>query len=124
MTSLVGELVRKIVLQIFFTWMGKLRPQREVACPDLHTTVKVELRIFPSLQGPEINSDISMPTVGVLDLYYPLSMPELTFSFLEWKTEVSHAPSSQTLYSVHRHLKERIMAKQLHVCDVLPASVF
>lgn len=65
-----------------------------------------------------------MPTVGVLDLYYPLSMPELTFSFLEWKTEVSHAPSSQTLYSVHRHLNEKTTAKRLHVCDVLPASVF
>lgn len=82
-----------------------------MACPDLHTKVKIERRVLPSLQGPEVNSDISMPTLGVLELYYPLSMLELTFSFLEWKMEVSHVPSSQTLYSVHRHLNEKIMAK-------------
>lgn len=102
--------------------MGKLRPQREVACPDLHTKVKVELRVLPSLQGPEVNSGISMPTLGVLELYYPLSMLGLTFPSLERKTEVSHVPSSQTLYSVH--LNEKIMAKRLHVRGVLPVSVF
>lgn len=104
--------------------MGKLRPQREVACLDLHTKVKVELRVLPSLQGPEVNSDISMATVGVLELFYPLSMLGLTFPFLEWKTEVSLVPSSQTLYSVHRHLNEKIMAKRLLVCDVFLVSVF
>lgn len=126
MTSLVVELDRKMVLQIFFffTWMGKLEPQREVACPDLHTKVKVELRVLPSLQCPQVNSDISMPILGILELYYPLSMLGLTFSFLEWKTEVSRVPSSQSLYSGHRHLNEKIMAKRLHVRGVLPVSMF
>lgn len=129
MTSLVVELNREMVLQIFFfffcfKWMGKLRPQREVACPDLHTKVKVELRVLPSLQGPEVNSGTSMPTLGVLELYYPLSMLGLTFPSLERKTEVSRVPSSQTLYNIHRHLNEKIMTKRLHVRGVLPVSVF
>lgn len=72
--------------------MGKLRPQREVTCPDLHTKVKIERRVLPSLQGPEVNSDISMPTLRVLELYYPLSMLELTFSFLEWKQRCPTSP--------------------------------